>query len=343
MKLKLFARPAEERAAIIRETAARRGLLPVMVEKDFWVSWMLAVLFAHREFGDQLVFKGGTSLSKVFGVIKRFSEDIDLSVSPEFLGVSEGSVEQANSRTKRTQRMKELEAACIECVRERFLPELERIASESLSGGRSGGAWIEFQVDNNTRSPVLLFHYPSNEPTGFAYLTRFVKIEFGSLTDQRPVGTHAVRPWAVDEFPRHFEDFQCEVVALEVERTFWEKATILHAEYHRDRAKPIPDRLSRHYSDMAALAEHAIADRALTDKDLRQRVSDWKSRFFAASWARYDLAKPGTFRLVPPEFRLSELERDYRAMQDMFLVKAPEFSDMLESVRHLEDRINRGA
>src|SRR5205807_10035449 len=74
----------------------------VMVEKDFWVSWTLAVLFAHPEFGEQLVFKGGTSLSKVFGMIERFSEDIDLSVSPEFVGINEEWGEEAESRNKRT-------------------------------------------------------------------------------------------------------------------------------------------------------------------------------------------------------------------------------------------------
>ena len=84
---------------IIGETAARRGLLPVMVEKDFWVSWTLAVLFGHPEFGGQLVFKGGTSLSKVFGVIERFSEDIDLSVSPQFMGISEESLEKPCAET----------------------------------------------------------------------------------------------------------------------------------------------------------------------------------------------------------------------------------------------------
>jgi len=84
VRLEFFKRSPEDQAAIIREVAARRGLLAVMVEKDFWVSWTLAVLFTHQEFGEQLVFKGGTSLSKVFGVIERFSEDIDLSVSPEF-------------------------------------------------------------------------------------------------------------------------------------------------------------------------------------------------------------------------------------------------------------------
>ena len=109
MNLEFFQRPASDQALIIREAAARRGLLPVMVEKDFWVSWTLAVLFAHPELGRQLVFKGGTSLSKVFGVIERFSEDIDLSVSPAFLGISEESVEQAASRNQRTERMHELE------------------------------------------------------------------------------------------------------------------------------------------------------------------------------------------------------------------------------------------
>ncbi|MGA3285095.1 MAG: nucleotidyl transferase AbiEii/AbiGii toxin family protein [Verrucomicrobiota bacterium] len=340
MNLEFFKRPVSERALIIRETAAQRGLLAVMVEKDFWVSWTLAVLFAHPEFGNQLVFKGGTSLSKVFGVIERFSEDIDLSVSPAFLGISEESVEQAGSRNKRTERMQELEKACIERVRDRFLPELERIASEVL-GNRSGGApWMEFQVDALTHSPVVLFHYPCTEPSGFEYLRRFVKMEFGSLTDQRPVGTHAVRPWVAEVFPKVFGDFRCELVALELERTFWEKATILHAEHHRDRTKPIREHFSRHYSDMAALARHDVAERALARDDLRQRVANWKSRFFAASWARYDLAKPGTFRLAPPEFRLAELEKDYHTMRDMFLAEPPSFESVIKTVSDLEQEIN---
>lgn len=343
MKLEFFTRSASDRALIIRETAARRGLLAVMVEKDFWVSWTLAVLFAHPEFGKQLIFKGGTSLSKVFGAIERFSEDIDLSVSPDFLGIGEEWVETAGSRTQRAKRMEELEAACIECVRGRFLPELERIAGEALGERPGGGSWVEFQVDTITHSPVLLFHYPSNESTGFEYLRRFVKIELGSLTDQKPIGTYPIQPWVAEEFPTQLNDFRCDVVVLELERTFWEKATILHAEYHREAAKPMPDRFSRHYSDVAALAEHAVADRALADDALRERVTDWKNRFFAASWARYDLAKPGTFRLVPPESRKAELERDYRAMQDMFRAEPPPFERLLGSLGSLEKRINRNA
>jgi hypothetical protein len=340
VKLKFFNRPTEEQALIFRETAARRGLLPVMVEKDFWVSWTLGVLFAHPEFGNQLVFKGGTSLSKVFGVIDRFSEDIDLSVSPAFLGISEESVERADSRNKRTERMQQLESACTKRVREHFLPELERIAGEALGRRAGPGAWMEFEVDDTTHSPVVLFHYPTNEKTGFDYLRRFVKMEFGSLTDQRPVGTHAIRPWAAEVLPKQFEDFKCELVALELERSFWEKATILHAEHHRDRAKPIRDRCSRHYSDMAALARSAVVEPALARDDLRQRVADWKSRFFAATWARYDLAKPGTFRLVPPDFRLIALNRDYDAMRDMFTIEPPSFESVIKTVSNLEQRVN---
>ena len=199
---------------------------------------------------------------------------------------------------------------------------------------------MEFQVDEETHSPVILFHYPSNEPTGFEYLRRSVKMEFGSLTDQRPAGKHVIRPWVAEDFPDLLADFECELVALELERTFWEKATILHAEYHREVAKPIRDRFSRHYSDVAAMAKHADIGPALNDDALRQRVVDWKRRFFAANWARYDLAKPGSFRLAPPEFRMKELEEDYRAMRPMFLAEPPTFATVAKTLSCLENKIN---
>lgn len=341
MKLEFFNRTAEDQATIIREAAAKRGISAVMVEKDFWVSWTLAILFAHQEFSEQLVFKGGTSLSKVFGVIERFSEDIDLSVSPAFVGIKEEWVEEAQSRNKRTERMKNLEAACIEKTRERFAPELEQIAENSLGKPKNGTQWMEFQIDEDTHSPVVLFHYPSNEATGFEYLRRSVKMEFGSLTDQRPAGKHAVRPWIAEEFPELLADFRCELVALELERTFWEKATILHAEYHRDPAQPIRDRFSRHYADTAAMATHSEIGPVLSNGELRQHVADWKSRFFPSSWARYDLAKPGTFHLVPPGSRKAELEKDYFAMRPMFLNEPPPFTSILKTLRDLESRMNQ--
>src|SRR5271157_3309364 len=234
MRLGFFKLPPNERRLYIEQAAFRRNVSPVVLEKDFWVCWLLGILF-ESEFADSLVFKGGTSLSKVFGVIDRFSEDIDLSLSPSFLGLSE----IATTRNQADKWMKKAEAACEIVVRTRIMPELEASTLGVL--GKNEQARFEFLKDPHTNSPVLLFHYPSSLPTGFAYIKRSVKLEFGSLTDQLPTGHHTIRPWIAEVFPTAFSDWQCEVVALEIERSFWEKATILHAEYHRPLDKPMRD------------------------------------------------------------------------------------------------------
>ncbi len=206
--------------------------------------------------------------------------------------------------------------------------------------GPATPAWFEFTTDLNTNSPVLLFHYPSTLPAGFEYLKRSVKLEFGSLTDQQPVGRHSVRPWIAEVLPDAFADWQCEVVALEVERTFWEKSTILHTEYHRPPDKLTPDRFSRHFADTAALATHPIAGKAIDMHDLRECVVQWKSQFFGSTWANYGEAKPGTFRIVPPSTRLDVLRRDYESMKDMYLTEPKSFDEILAILLDLEKRIN---
>ncbi len=334
MSLSFLTLPAEERRLYVEQAATRRGLSPVIMEKDFWVCWLLGVLF-ESEFSDSLVFKGGTSLSKVFGVIERFSEDIDLSLSPDFLKLPPVGI----SRNQTSKWMKKAESACSSAVQNRIGPVLEAAATKVL--GKSDRAWFEFQTDAHTQSPVLLLHYPSSQVPGFHYLRRSVKLEFGSLTDQQPIGRHSVRPWIADIFLGAFADWRCEVIALEVERSFWEKATILHMEYYRPAEKPIPDRLSRHYADMAALSQHPISGKAVNRNDLRARVVSWKSQFFGSAWANYEQAKPGTFRLVPPPKRLSALRRDYQAMRDMFLTEPKGFDEILTTLATLEAQINR--
>ena len=246
--------------------------------------------------------------------------------------------EVGKSRNQANKWMTKAEAACGAAVRDHIAPAME-VAVEDLLGKRDL-AWFEFMTDANTNSPVLLFHYPSSQPSGFEYLRRSVRMEFGSLTDQQPVGRHPIRPWVAEVLPDAFADWRCEVVALELERTFWEKATILHTEYHRPAEKPTPDRFSRHYADTAALAEHPAASKAVDLHDLRTRVVGWKSQFFGSSWANYDHAKPGTFRLVPPPERLPALQRDYQAMRDMYLSEPAGFDDILATLADLEARIN---
>lgn len=333
MKLHFLALAEDERRLYIEQAAMQRSLSPIILEKDFWVCWLLAIIF-KSEFAGDLVFKGGTSLSKVFGVIDRFSEDIDLSLSPAFLQLPEAGA----SRNQANKWMTRAEAACGLAVQNQIAPVLETAVAEIL--GQRDQPWFEFLTDPGTHSPVLLFHYPSTQGAGFAYLKRSVKLEFGSLTDQQPFGRHAVRPWIADVLPTAFPDWKCEVVALEVERTFWEKATILHTEFHRPTDKLMPDRFSRHYADTAAMAKHETASKAVDDHELRSRVVQWKSRFFGSSWANYEQAVPGTFRLIPPPERLPRLLRDYQSMRDMYLAECASFDEILKSLSDLEKRIN---
>ncbi len=333
MKLSFLALPGDERRLYIEQAATRRNLSPVIMEKDFWVCWLLGILF-ESEFAASLVFKGGTSLSKVFGVIERFSEDLDL--SPEFLKLPVAG----SSRNQANKWMPNAEATCGDAVQNQIGPAMEAATASVL--GRSERDWFEFVTDPVTNSPVLLFHYPSSQPSGFDYLKRSVKLEFGSLTDQQPTGRHSVQPWLAEILPDAFADWRCEVIALEVERSFWEKATILHTEFHRPAGKPMPDRFSRHYADTASLARHPAASKAIDLDDLRERVVNWKRQFFGSTWANYDEAKPGTFRLVPPPERLPTLRRDYQAMGDMYLTEPVSFDDILTTLTELENRINGG-
>lgn len=333
-------RSSADRADLIEEASARLDVIPVIVEKDYWVCWTLGRIFELPDLANALVFKGGTSLSKVFHAIRRFSEDIDLSVSPVSLGFAESDIEDAASRSRRAKLFEKMQKECEAFVAGPCREALERAIAGQLGDHAMGKPWLEYALDARTNSPVLSFEYPSTIPAASGYIEQRVKLELGSLTDQKPTGSHSIIPM-ISEALSSLEPESATVVALEVERTFWEKATILHAEYHRQASHPVPDRFARHYSDLAALWNHSSRDAALSRIDLLERVALFKSRFFGSSWANYDAARPGSLRLSPPENRVSELERDYEKMRPMFLEKPPAFSDVLQVLRAAEERINR--
>ena len=333
--------PAGERALYLRNYSNRTGVPEFIVEKDFWVCWLLGHVFGTPQLGAECVFKGGTSLAKVFGAINRFSEDIDLGLTPASLGWDEADLDDAPSATQRQKRAKQLQADCAEAASTRFMPELEVAINELLGPRPETGHWLNYELDAVSQSPVILFPYPRAAATG-SYVAPLVKMEFGSLTDQRPIGTHAITPLIAELAPDAFDDFHADVVALEFQRAFWEKATILHAEYHRPSAQPMRDRYARHYADFAALWRHHDGRAAATCLDLLERVRVHKSRFFTSRWAHYETAVPGTLRLVPPDARLPELRRDYTAMEPMFLSPPQDFGSVLATLREAEDVINRG-
>jgi hypothetical protein len=235
--------------------------------------------------------------------------------------------------------MKKLEGACIRAVEERFQPLLE-VAVQEILGAAPAGRWLRFQIDPISNSPVLLFAYPSSADANSDYVEPAVKIEFGSLTDQQPRGRHRISPMVAEIAPGEFDDFTAEVVALELERSFWEKATILHAEYYRPQGQRSRDRFARHYADFAALWRHPGAQTARQRLDLLERVVIHKSRFFGSSWANYDTARSGTLRLAPPAAREPELRADLQKMRAMFLTEPPDFAALLATLREAEETLN---
>lgn len=302
--------------------------------------WLLGLLFADTALAPHIVFKGGTSLAKVYVAIDRFSEDIDLSLSPAFVGADEAAFEALESRTRRDAEMARMQDLCARCVRNTVAPRLESAVRAQLGSRDGKRTWLTYEDDREAHSPILYFHYPSTEPAGLAYLRRDVKLEFGSLTDQQPTGRHSVRPWVTEQFPQVFDDWKCVVTALELQRSFWEKATILHSEHHRPADQPAPDRYARHYADMARLLQHSEGPTCLADAAQCARVVRWKSRVFARKWARYDLARPGTFKLLPAPDRVEFLARDYAAMAAMFMAPPPAFDAVLAQLEAAEVTLN---
>ena len=161
-----------QRSLAFEQTAAVRGLDPVIVEKDFWVCWLLGVLWGIPSIAPHVVFKGGTSLSKVYRVIDRFSEDIDLSLAPEFVGASTAWLNTEHSATKRLNAMRSMQQRCAVTVKDRVRSELEHAISTVLGAPAHGERWLDYQVDEDALTPMLFFRYPSKRIAGAAYVLR---------------------------------------------------------------------------------------------------------------------------------------------------------------------------
>ncbi len=339
---RLATRDFQYRAKLFSQTSDKIELDPPLVEKDFWVCWILKHLFAMPALRDRIIFKGGTTLSKVYGIIQRFSEDVDLTLDRRLFGIEgEADPGTATGTKERDRRLKAMGKACGEYVqrelRERILAEFATVL------GEPGDGW-QLVVDTaDADGQSLLFRYPEGVEidSSSAYVAPIVKLEFGSRGEPWPTQVATVQPYAAEAFPGVFGEPSCSVVALTAERTFWEKATILHQEFHRPAGTAMPARLSRHYYDLAMLAKSPVKDRALADPGLLERVVRHKMEFFRCGWAKYEKARPGSFRLVPGSERLQALRRDYAAMQLMIFGESPTLDSVLEALAVLEATINR--
>ncbi len=317
----------KDRSDLFTETAAVRGLSPAVIEKDFWTCWVLDRLFSSDFFRDRILFKGGTSLSKVFGLIERFSEDIDLIL--DWNEVAEEKPELDRSKTKQDRFNKATNEQARVYLRDRFLPAVVDLIEGVATAG----------IDPQTPDVIDIVYPGAFKET---YLRPEIRLEVGPLAAWLPNAEYAIKPYAAEAFPKLFEEPEARVKAILAERTFWEKATILHQEAHRPPDKPQPTRYSRHYYDLVRMVQSDRKRDFLTSTDLLPDVVAFKQKFYPSNWARYDLARIGTLKLVPPDHVRATLKRDYAEMQIMIFGEAPEFEEMLEVLGKLEAEINEG-
>ena len=295
-------------------------------EKDFWICWTLEKLF---ELSNQIVFKGGTSLSKVYEIIDRYSEDIDITVDyTKFIT----PINLSNtSKTKLRNISDELKLHLSNYLNNEVVGFLNNAYQLEFS---DGSGYFEVSGDD-----VINFKYDSIL-TKSNYVLNWVKIEFGVR--------NATDPSEIKEINTYFDTIfggvsNIKVRVLSPLRTFWEKATLIHVECHRGRLSESPDRLSRHWYDLYKLYTSKFGANALNATDIFNDVLLVKKAFYNSSYANYNDCNIGKLKLIPDLIGLNGLQSDYQKMLDagFFFKVPPSFAEIINSLRQLEQKINQ--
>lgn len=315
-----------KRQEIFSETARAMNVTNAIVEKDFWVVWVLDKIFAHEKLGKIFMFKGGTSLSKVFNLIGRFSEDIDLVLDWREV-TKENPKVQMPSKNKQVKFNNQINENAQIYIRDTLMPLIEEILAPTCK--------CKLDKDNPYNINIT---YPASFKD--EYLRNEILLEIGPLASWTPSEGFEISSYASQKFPDIFSKPTCKINAILAKRTFWEKVTILHQEANRLSDKNLPLRYSRHYYDVAIMAKSSIKKEALNDLQLLAEVVEFKNKFYPASWAKFDEAKSGTLKLLPPDFRMQELKKDYKAMENMIFDKFLSFEEILQTLQDLENEIN---
>jgi hypothetical protein len=319
----------EDQIEALGVAASGSGLSPQILEKDIWVVWTLNALFSGPE-REHLVFKGGTSLSKAYGVIDRFSEDLDVTVDirhliPDLAGDADQPIAATASQQRRWR--KAIDEALSGWIADVIVPSLERQVQ---------GANLTVRIER-TGDKVWIRHDPVS--TGWGYMSPDVLIEFGGRSTGLPAEIMPITCYAASELPA-LTFPTAEPRVMRIERTFWEKATAVHVFCKADTLTA--ERLARHWYDLVRLDDTGHATSALADRNIARQVAAHKTAFFAAKGVDYAAAVAGDLQLVPSGTLTNLLRADYRAMLDNGLLndQAPSFEELMDRSQALQDRAN---
>jgi len=332
-----------ERQELFALAARRVGITEQSVEKDFWVCWTLDALFhGRREDAPRLLFKGGTSLSKAFGAISRFSEDIDITVFRQDLGepVSIEDLEQLSGKRRRA-KLDEIRDACQQYLREDLRPDLEDLLFRTIGDKRGERCGVRLD-DTDPDGQTLFVQYPTARATD-AYVRSEVRIECGAKSALDPHVNTTIRPYVTDELA-DLDLSVTNVTTIQPTRTFWDKVVIVHGLRawfeNRGELRQEGQRISRHYYDLHVMLPTDTGEHALDDLPLGAECVRHARMFFNRADFNLETAAPGSFTLTPVEKMRDALRRDYDAMAGMIIGPVPPFEDVITSIASLEQRLN---
>lgn len=317
---------------IFSETAKAIGLPDAAVEKDWWVVRTLE-LFFDSSIAAHSVFKGGTSLSKAWNLIDRFSEDIDLALDRKFLGFEKTDQEMTGAQVSK------LRKQSFKYISETYFPEI----TEKF---KAAGFKVETRLgkyEDGDQDPLTVeIYYPSvTDPID--YLQPRVLIEVGSRSLMEPYTLKSFSSLVGENYKgREFADLPITIPTVNPERTFLEKIFLLHEEHQRPPDKMKIERKSRHLYDLEKLMDTHYAKQALQDKDLYHTIVKHRSKLSKLSGIDYSNHSPDKINPIPPEEFIGTWEKDYKEMQqNMFYNESLAFDDLMKRINELKMRINK--
>jgi predicted nucleotidyltransferase component of viral defense system len=328
--IKWLSIPDQTKRNAFTEIAVKQSMSSFAVEKDWWVVQTLSIIF-EMEAAKHLVFKGGTSLSKAWNLIERFSEDIDLAIDRSFFGFGD-------NLTKRQRT--DLRKSASKYTSEEFFTEIQRRFKEK------GFEGLTFQlveaVDSDQDPRIIEVYYP-NIVTPPGYLEPKIQIEIGCRSLKEPFTIREFSSLVDEHYPdKDFSQSPIKVPTVNPERTFLEKLFLLHEEFQRPHEKVRVDRLSRHLYDLVKLARTDFVRIALADKELYEKIVEHRQTFTRLGGVNYNLHQPQTLNPVPPSKFIDAWKNDYATMLEQMIYEdnPPSFDDIIRELTILRKTIN---
>jgi len=309
------------------------NLSTVAIEKDWWITAILRALFA-LPYSENLSFKGGTSLSKCYKLIERFSEDIDIAVYREFLGFGGTlSKSQINDKLRR--------AAC-SFVREKLQFDVAKELENQGINTNLFSVKVNITPVSTTDPEIVEIHYKSLFPES-NYLKPVVKLEVSGRSMNESLRKVALQSFIDETYSdKIFAEKPFEVNAVVPERTFLEKICLLHEEFAKPQEFIRTERMSRHLYDLVRMCDAGIAEKALLNKELYKNIIKHRRIFIGLKGFDYDTLLPEKIRIIPPESVISQWQKDYETMQEtMIYGKSLSFNKLIDKIKQLNKKTNK--